>query len=85
MFKAIVEVAYGTGAGYGFEPHRYAGATGVGFSKSPKRALQLAERDANRKCGMLGCAIPIHRGGVLLKGTQVVGVVDEGLWHSEAK
>ena len=78
MYKAIFEIAFGTGAGYGFEPHQYAGGTGVAFSKSPKRAIAMARKDATRQCGKLADAILIHSGWVLLKGTQVVGESKHG-------
>lgn len=47
MYKAIILDAYGTGA----PEHRYATCRGVAFSKSPKRALALAQERANQQPG----------------------------------
>lgn len=47
MYKATVAVAYGSGA----PRHQYWGGFGVGFSKSPKTAILLATRAADRMAG----------------------------------
>lgn len=47
MYKATVAVGYGTGA----PEHRYGGGYGVAFHKSPKRAIRLAQRQADRSAG----------------------------------
>lgn len=46
MFKAIVRITEGTGAGYGMPAHLYVSGEGISMSKSPKKALTEARRRA---------------------------------------
>lgn len=84
MYKAIYELAFATDGSVSEHMFEAWDGVGVAFSKSPKRAIQLARRDAFQKCGQGACWVPIHAGGVLLHGTNVVSVLGQGLWFTKA-
>lgn len=83
MFKAIVRVTEGTGAGYGFPAHLYVSGQGIAMSKSPKSALTEARRRAevsrSEDCVSKGLPkgiglIPVWEETVLCKDEKIVMV-----------
>jgi len=48
MYKATISFTESTGAGYGLPSHLYISGRGVGMSKSPQKALKIAQDKANQ-------------------------------------
>jgi hypothetical protein len=84
MYKAIYEMTFATDGSVSEHLFEAWDGTGVGFSKSPKRAMELARKQAHRECGVGGCWSLIHIGWVLMKGTKVISEGMDGLWFTEA-
>lgn len=83
MFKAIVRITEGTGAGYGMPAHLYVSGEGIAMSKSPKKALteanRLAEVSRSEDCVKQGLPkgvglIPVYGETILFKDEKIVMV-----------
>lgn len=83
MYKAIVRVVEGTGAGYGLPAHLYVSGEGIAMSRSPKSALEEAGRRAevsrSNSCVKQGLPkgiglIPVYGETILFKDEKIVMV-----------
>lgn len=63
MFKAIVEEAESTGAGYGFPAHIYVSGRGVAMSRSPKKAIRHARNLCHQQM-FKSCKKQLGQGGI---------------------
>jgi len=77
MNAVTVEIAEGTGAGYGHPAHKYSGGKGVAICRSLKSALRIASQRAAAEVrrgwerqGIFPEQIPVF-GRVTINGTEV--------------